>query len=55
VAFPVFIDWGDATPLEEFTVGPITHVYGLAGSYDIDLYPGGISSAAYHIEDLVVA
>jgi hypothetical protein len=55
VTFPVFLDWGDATPLEEFTVGPITHVYGIAGSYDIDLYPGGISSAAYHIEDLVVA
>ena len=55
VSFPVFVDWGDATPLEEFTAGPVTHVYGIAGSYDIDLYPGGISSAAYHAEDVVVA
>ena len=55
VSFPVFIDWGDATPLEEFTAAPITHVYGIAGSYDISLYPGGISSAAYFADNVVVA
>lgn len=55
VTFPVFIDWGDASPLEEFTAGPITHVYGIAGSYDITLYPGGISSAAYTALGVVIA
>lgn len=55
VDFPVFVDWGDASALEEFTAGPVTHVYGIAGSYDISLYPGGISSAAYFANDVVVA
>lgn len=55
VSFPVFVDWGDLTPLEEFTVGPITHVYALAGSYDITLYPGGISSGGYTALGVVVA
>ena len=55
VAFPVFLDWGDLSPLEEFTVGPITHVYGIAGSYDISLYPGGISSGAYFAENVAIA
>lgn len=55
VDFPVFLDWGDMSALEEFTVGPITHVYALAGSYDISLYPGDISSAAYTAEDVVIA
>lgn len=47
VSFPVFVDWGDLSPLEEFTVGPITHAYALAGTYEVSLYPGGISSGAY--------
>ncbi len=47
VDFPVFVDWGDVSALEEFTVGPITHAYGLAGTYEVNLYPGGTSSAAY--------
>lgn len=55
VDFPVFIDWGDLTPLEEFTAGPITHVYALAGSYDITLYPGNISSGAYFADNVVIA
>lgn len=55
VDFPVFVDWGDATPLEEFTVDPITHVYALAGSYDISLYPGGVSSAAYTALNVAIA
>lgn len=55
VAFPVFVNWGDLSPLEEFTAGPITHVYGIAGSYDISLYPGGISSAAYFADNVAVA
>lgn len=55
VEFPVFVDWGDLTPLQEFTAGPITHVYALAGSYDISLYPGGISSAAYVAENVAIA
>jgi hypothetical protein len=55
VDFPVFIDWGDVSALQEFTVGPITHVYGIAGSYDITLYPGGISSGAYFAENVVIA
>jgi hypothetical protein len=52
--FPVVVDWGDATPLEEFTAAPITHVYGLAGTYDISLWPADFSSAAY-TTSLVVA
>lgn len=55
VSYPVFLDWGDATPLEEFTAGPITHVYALADTYDITLYPGGISSAAYTALNVVIA
>ena len=55
VDFPVFVDWGDLTPLEEFTAGPITHVYALAGSYDITLYPGNISSGAYFADNVVIA
>lgn len=55
VTYPVFIDWGDLSALEEFTAGPITHVYGIAGSYDITLYPGGISSAAYVAENVAIA
>ena len=55
VDFPVFVDWGDATPLEEFTSAPVTHVYALADTYDITLYPGGISSAAYIANDVVIA
>jgi hypothetical protein len=55
VEYPVFVDWGDLSPLEEFTAGPITHVYGVAGSYDITLYPGGISSGAYFAENVVIA
>jgi hypothetical protein len=55
VSFPVFLDWGDASPLEEFTAGPITHVYALANTYDILLYPGGISSAAYTALNVVIA
>jgi hypothetical protein len=53
--YPVFVDWGDLTPLVEYTAGPISHVYALAGSYDISLYPGNISSAAYFAENVVVA
>lgn len=53
--YPVFVDWGDLTPLQEFTAGPITHVYALAGSYDITLYPGNVSSGAYFAENVVIA
>ena len=55
VNYPVFMDWGDLTPLEEITAGPITHVYALAGSYDISLYPGNISSGAYFAENVTIA
>lgn len=55
LSYPVFVDWGDLTPLAEYTVGPITHVYALAGSYDISLYPGGISSAAYFAENVAIS
>lgn len=55
LSYPVFVDWGDLTPLVEYTAGPITHVYALAGSYDISLYPGGISSAAYTAENVAIA
>jgi hypothetical protein len=55
VDFPVFVDWGDLTPLTEYTVGPITHVYALAGSYDVSLYPGGISSGAYFADNVAIA
>lgn len=55
VDYPVFVDWGDLSALQEFTAGPITHVYGIAGSYDITLYPGGISSAAYIAENVAIA
>lgn len=47
INFPVFVDWGDLSPVEDFTVGPITHAYALAGTYEVSLYPGGVSSAAY--------
>lgn len=47
IDFPVFVDWGDLSPLEEFTVGPVSHAYALAGTYQVSLYPGGVSSAAY--------
>lgn len=55
VSYPVFVDWGDLTPLVEYTAGPITHVYAIAGSYDISLYPGNISSAAYFAENVAIA
>lgn len=55
VDFPVFVDWGDLTPLEEFTVAPVTHVYALAGDYDISLWPGDISSAPYVAENVAIA
>lgn len=55
VDFPVFVDWGDISALEEFTVGPITHVYGAPGSYDISLYPSGVSSAAYTALDVAIS
>ena len=55
VDFPVYVDWGDASALEEFTVGPITHVYGIAGSYDIQLWPGTYSSGPYLAADVAIA
>lgn len=55
VDYPVFVDWGDLTPLVEYTAGPITHVYALPGSYDISLYPGTLSSAAYFAENVAIA
>lgn len=55
VEFPVWVDWGDATPMVQYTVGPITHVYAGPGSYDVSLYPGDISSAPYVAENVVIA
>lgn len=55
VTFPVYVNWGDATPIQKFTVGPITHVYGIAGNYDVSLWPDGISSAAYFANDVAIA
>ena len=55
VSFPVYVDWGDATPLQKFTAGPVSHVYAIAGSYDIELYPDGISSAAYFADNVAIA
>jgi hypothetical protein len=55
VEFPVWVDWGDLTPMVEYTVGPISHIYALAGSYDVSLFPGDISSAPYVAEDVAIA
>lgn len=55
VSFPVYINWGDASPIEKFTVGPITHVYAAPGNYDISLYPDGFSSPAYFANDVAIA
>jgi hypothetical protein len=46
---PAFIDWGDLAT-ETVTVGPTAvHVYGIAGTYDIQLWPADVSSAPYTI------
>lgn len=55
VSYPVWVDWGDANPVEEFTAGPITHVYAIAGSYDITLSPANVSSALYVANDVAIA
>lgn len=55
VTYPVWMKWGDASPLTQVTAGPITHVYGIAGSYDINLYPDGVSSAAYFADNVPIA
>src|SRR5688572_26319630 len=55
VDFPVDVDWGDLSPLENFTAGPITHVYAIAGSYDIQLWPSNYSSAPYLAENVAIA
>lgn len=46
VTFPVFVDWGDLSS-DQFTVGPITHVYGIAGNYTITLWPLNYSGGPY--------
>lgn len=46
---PAFIDWGDLST-ETVTVGPTAmHVYALAGTYDIQLWPADVSSGPYTI------
>lgn len=55
VSFPVYINWGDASPIEKFTAGPITHVYAAPGNYDVSLYPDGFSSPAYFANDVAIA
>ena len=54
VDFPVFVDWGDMNT-EQFTAGPITHVYGIAGDYDIQLWPADYSSGPYLAENVAIA
>lgn len=55
INFPVFVDWGDLTPLAEYTTAPVTHVYAIAGSYDISMYPSDVSSGAYTALNVAIA
>lgn len=46
---PAYIDWGDLST-ETVTTGPTAvHVYALAGTYLIQVWPADVSSAAYSI------
>jgi hypothetical protein len=45
---PAYVDWGDASAFQLVSAGPtVNHVYAMAGTYQIRLYPNSQSAPVY--------